>query len=387
MPQFWLRQYFNGTAWHQDGLAEIDQDGIITSLEHVPEPSPSTDLTMIADPVIPGLVDLQVNGGGGILLNDGCDPQALKQICDAHAAHGTTSLAATIITDHAAHWRTLLQQFSTQIATMPRNIVALHLEGPFISPCRPGTHRFDAIRIPDQDDWPLLEMLARQIPVMMTIAPECLPIDDIRRLRDLGIILFAGHSECPPDLFTTLRTRNLLTGVTHLYNAMPFGTARNPGLAACALADPECAFGLIGDGIHVGDVFLRLGLYGENAWNRCFLVSDAMPPAGQAIHRSFMLYGQTVQVENSRCINQDGHLAGVAIPLDACIAYMVAAGFDPDRLWRMATYNPATILGNTEIGRIAVGAYADFCISDPSGQIIETWQAGIRTTRPRPPAS
>lgn len=371
--KIYLHRYFDGQEWQEHQTWHLE-NGVI--VEVINGPSPGTDM-QITDLVIPGLIDLQVNGGGGVLLNQKCDHTALQQVADAHAHTGTTAIAATIITDHKDHWRAQLSALMTALDQGVDGIAACHLEGPWLNPKRPGTHAPEAIRTPESADFDLIAALLKRCPVLITLAPECVSISDLEWLHHHGAIVFAGHSECPPDLFALLRGTGLIAGVTHLYNAMPLGSSRAPGLAACALADAACAFGLIADGVHVGDVFLDIALGAQNAAQRAILVSDAMPPAGQHPPTSFQLYDQIIRVENHQCINQKGDFAGAALPLMDCIGYLRGRGYNWEALLPLATVNPARILNNPRYsGRLCLGATADFIQMSSIGAIKTVYRAG-----------
>ena len=380
MKKIYLERFFDGKNWHHHKMMSVNQHGLIVSIETT---TPDNCLHL-SGMVGPGLVDLQINGGGGILLNSQSDGAALARLSTAHAGEGTFGVAATLITDRADHWRARIKSL---IEALDKGgidgIVACHLEGPFISPNRPGTHHPDAIRRPEPDDWPLIEALPRRLPTLITIAPECLERHDIERLAATGAILFVGHSECPPDLWHDLRQKNLVTGVTHLFNAMPIGSARAPGLAACALADPDVAFGLIADGHHVGAVFLQMALQSQNAPHRAFLVSDAMPPAGQHPPEGFLLYDQPVTVANGQCLNQQGHLAGAALPLSAGVRHLRMMGHEWDFIFALTITNPARIIGlPSHHGHLIPGNRADFIEWRDDGAVLQVFRGGKRLPQP-----
>jgi N-acetylglucosamine-6-phosphate deacetylase len=388
----YLEEFFDGDEWQRDQLWQISPDGMIVTTQTIPPDDPSVAnvdrLYNIAGPGIigPGLIDLQVNGGGGVLLNSHHELDDIKRLCHAHMQEGTLGLAATIITDIPARWRMAVNNLATAIEEGVEGLIACHLEGPFLNPERPGTHLLTAIRQPEPEDWAIIERLSNRLPTMMTIAPECLALSDLYRLHDMDIKLFAGHSQCPEPLFTSLCRDGIISGVTHLFNAMPFGTARDPGLAACALANPMISFGLIADGHHVGPTFLRLALGSQQADQRAFLVSDAMPPASQHPPQSFTLYDQVVTVKNGRCENLQGGLAGAAMPLITGVQTLRSMGYDWPFIFALTARNPAKIIGQSpRHGCLKPGSRADFIQLDQQGNLLRVYCGGkvLRTTKPQ----
>ncbi len=238
-------------AWLPDHGVLIEGTRIAAVLPHSARP----EATHIALPpgtlLSPGLIDLQVNGGGLLLLNDQPDQATARAIAAAHRRLGTTSILPTLITDTPQAMRA-----AATIQPEP-GILGLHFEGPFISPDRPGVHRPDLIRPPTEADLAFLETLARTTPILLTVAPETVPDAQLARLRAAGITLSAGHSAASFERTTDALAAGI-TGFTHLFNAMPPLAARAPGIAAAALTHPTAWCGIIADGIHVHPAMLRL---------------------------------------------------------------------------------------------------------------------------------
>ncbi len=262
----------------------------------------------------PGLTDLQVNGGGGVLLNTTPTPEGLRAIRAAHLGLGTSAIMPTLITDAP---EVMEAAADAVIATKGEpGLLGLHIEGPHIAPARKGTHDADHIRPLDARTMAVLRRLrAADIPVILTLAPEASDPELMREAAALGVVLSAGHS-----MATAAETRagieNGVTMFTHLYNAMPQIQSRNPGIIAAAILS-ECYIGMIADGIHVDWDALRLALAARPRPDRSFLVSDAMPTVGGPDH--FTLYGQEIHVEDGRLVNAAGNLAGAHVSLLDCV--------------------------------------------------------------------
>jgi N-acetylglucosamine-6-phosphate deacetylase len=325
----------------------------------------------------PGFIDCQVNGGGGVLFNDEPSAEGIAAIVAAHRKFGTTSLLPTLITDEPGKLRTALRAASEAAAAMP-GVAGIHLEGPFISPQKPGVHAGRFIRAPTADDLALLTA-PRSGVTLVTLAPECVPVGFVSKLACAGIRVSLGHSVATYDQ-TKAAFAEGLTGFTHLFNAMPQLSSRGPGPIAAALETPAAFFGMIVDGEHVHPAMLRLALRGVA---RPMLITDAMPCVG-GVRPGFKLYGEDIAVRDGRCVRADGALAGAALDMAAAIRNCVEQLYVslPGAL-RFASAAPAAFLGLSNLGRVAPGYRADLVAFDPSSmEIYETWVAGQPSPAP-----
>jgi N-acetylglucosamine-6-phosphate deacetylase len=320
----------------------------------------------------PGWIDLQVNGGGDVLFNDQPTAHGISAIAVAHRKFGTTGLLPTFITDRPERMQLALEAASEAAARNP-GILGIHLEGPFLSPKMPGVHDARFIRSAAGGD---IEMLTapRNGVLLITLAPEQVPDGFIARLVASGVRVSLGHSVASYEQTHAAMTEGL-KGFTHLFNAMPQLSSRDPGPIAQALESPDARYGLIVDGVHVHPSMLRLALRGLG---QPVLVTDAMPPVG-GTQSSFKLYGQPVTARDGRCTTADGRLAGtvldMATAVSNCVRLLGVAL--PDAL-RYASTTPATFLGLGHLlGRIIPGHRADLVALDPKDvSIIDTWIAG-----------
>jgi N-acetylglucosamine-6-phosphate deacetylase len=322
----------------------------------------------------PGFVDIQVNGGGDILFNDAPTPNGIRAIAAAHRKFGTTSLLPTLISDTEENMATACDAVEHLVGVEP-GVLGIHLEGPFLSPEKPGVHNPVALRQPTADDLALLSAPRKGVR-LVTLAPEQVPLEFIAALAAAGVRVSLGHS-----MATYAQTkRALATGLscfTHLFNAMRPLESREPGPIAAALESPHAWYGMIVDGVHVAPATLRLALRGRAA---PILVTDAMPPVG-GTRSSFRLCGETISAQGDRCVRSDGRLAGAYLTMAGAVRNCVNLLDVPltDAL-RFASTHPAEMLGlGNTLGKLAPSFRADMVAFDPTTlEVFQTWVAGQR---------
>jgi len=362
----------------RDDLAVLVRGGRIEAL--VPAGDPSLDKATHHDLqgrlLLPGFIDVQVNGGGGLLFNAAPTVDTLRGIAAAHRRFGTTGMLPTLITDTADVMHAALEAVDAAIAEGVPGILGIHLEGPFLAPARKGIHDAKLFRLPDASDIADIARKHRGV-VMMTLAPERVPLETIRQLSAAGVIVVAGHTAA--DYATTRAALDAgVSGFTHLYNAMtPLGS-RDPGVVGAALDDPHSWCGLIVDLHHVHPASLRVAIAAK-ARGKSVLVTDAMPPVG-ADDPTYVLNGQTIVARDGVCQSDDGVLAGSALDMATGVRHLVnAVGLPLAEASRMASAYPAAWLGlERELGRIVAGQRADFAVLDDALVVQETWIGGVR---------
>jgi len=362
----------------RDDLAVLVRGGRIEAL--VPAGDPSLDKATHHDLqgrlLLPGFIDVQVNGGGGLLFNAAPTVDTLRGIAAAHRRFGTTGMLPTLITDTADVMHAALEAVDAAIAEGVPGILGIHLEGPFLAPARKGIHDAKLFRLPDASDIADIARKHRGV-VMMTLAPERVPLETIRQLSAAGVIVVAGHTAA--DYATTRAALDAgVSGFTHLYNAMtPLGS-RDPGVVGAALDDPHSWCGLIVDLHHVHPASLRVAIAAK-ARGKSVLVTDAMPPVG-ADDPTYVLNGQTIVARDGVCQSDDGVLAGSAMDMATGVRHLVnAVGLPLAEASRMASAYPAAWLGlERELGRIVAGQRADFAVLDDALVVQETWIGGVR---------
>lgn len=387
MQLFFNAEVHTATAVLRDGIVLVGEDGRIAAVQPASQPLPVPDsacrpVDLGGGILAAGFIDLQVNGGGGVLFNDTPTVDGLRRIAAAHRRFGTTALLPTVITDSPAVRRAAAASVAAAREAGVPGILGVHFEGPCINPARRGVHdaRFIPPAFPPPEGEEVASLTApRPLPVLVTLAPERVTPAFIGRLTAAGVRVAAGHSDATwEEAMAGLAAG--ITGFTHLYNAMsPLGH-REPGMVGAALDSRDSWCGIILDGHHVHDAAARL------AWRakppgRLFLVTDAMPPVGIA-KGDFSLYGTPVRVEDGRCVSADGRLAGSALDMATAVRNAVRRiGIPLDEALRMASAYPADFMGlGAERGRIAPGLAADLVHLDHTLTVRNTWIAGVRET-------
>jgi N-acetylglucosamine-6-phosphate deacetylase len=369
---------FDGHAWHAESGVLI-RDGRIVGLASRGELPPGWPETRLPAGVFlaPGFIDLQVNGGGGVLLNDQPTADGMRVIARAHRRYGTTACLPTLITDAGEQMRTAIAA-ARSIAGQD-GILGLHLEGPFISPKRPGVHRTDQIAQPTSGDLEALCDLAGAGRSLVTLAPECVPAGFVRRLSSSGVRVSVGHSEAPADVVMQA-VEDSMTGVTHLFNAMPPLSARAPGIIGVTLAEPRLIAGLILDGLHVDPVSARAAFAAKGA-DRIALVTDAMPTVGTSLDR-FELIGRTIRLTGGRLTTESGTLAGAHLDMASAVRNAVRlVGLPLADALRAASLTPARFLGlDHERGALFPNARADMVALNQDLIAVATWVDGKAAT-------
>lgn len=366
---------FDGVTLRR-GAAVVIERGVILAV--VPQAELTHDVRVDRLPagiwLAPGFIDVQVNGGGDVLFNDAPTPDGIRAILRAHRRFGTTAMLPTFISDSRAKMKAAVDAVETVVETEP-GVLGIHLEGPFLSPSKPGVHDPAKLRRPDDADDALL-MAPRKGVVLLTLAPEEVPETFIKRLTAVGGRVALGHSFATYEQTRTAMAAGL-TGFTHLFNAMRPLTARDPGPIAAALESKDAYYGLIVDGVHVNPAVLRLAMRGAG---HPMLVTDAMPPVGGQ-KSSFSLYGNDIQVRDGRCRRGDGTLAGSSLTMAEavrnCVQWLDVSLTDAVRF---ASAHPADFigLGNT-LGRLKPNYRADMVAFEPERvQVLATWVAGER---------
>jgi N-acetylglucosamine-6-phosphate deacetylase len=325
--------------------------------------------------LLPGFIDVQVNGGGGVLFNDAPTVETIRQIGVGHRRYGTTGFLPTLISDDAGVMRAALAAVEQALAEGVPGLLGIHLEGPYLAPARKGVHDPKFFRVPDADELALLCAPHRGVR-LITLAPDQMPAASIRALAASGVIVCAGHTAA--DYATTRAALDAgVRGFTHLFNAMtPFGS-REPGVVGAALDDAESWCGIIADGHHVHPASLRVAIAAK-ARGKMVLVTDAMPPVG-ADSPAYQLNGETIIVKDGVCQTASGTLAGSALDMAGAVRNAVEMLQLPlDEAARMASTYPADFLGlGASHGRIAAGYQADLVALDANYRVRRSWIAGV----------
>ncbi|WP_421575908.1 N-acetylglucosamine-6-phosphate deacetylase [Stenotrophomonas maltophilia] len=326
--------------------------------------------------LLPGFIDAQVNGGGGVLFNNSPDVATLRTLAQAHRRFGTTGLLPTLISDDVQVMRAAIAATRQAISEGVPGVLGIHLEGPYIAPARKGTHDANKFRVPDAAEIALAASLDNGV-TLLTLAPERVPLESIRALVERGVVVAAGHTaasyeEARAGLEAGIR------GFTHLYNAMSPLTGREPGAVGAALEDRDSWVGIIADGVHVHPASLRVAL-ATKPRGKVMLVTDAMPPVGAEDPR-YELYGEVITAVDGVVRNAAGSLAGSALDMATAVRNSVQLlGVSLAEAARMASTYPAQFLNlDDRYGHIAEGHHADLVLLDDALQVRSTWIAGQR---------
>jgi N-acetylglucosamine-6-phosphate deacetylase len=325
--------------------------------------------------LVPGFIDIQVNGGGGVLFNDAPDTDSIRAIGDAHRQFGTTGFLPTVISDDMETIAQAIAAVQAAIDGGLPGVLGMHVEGPFLNRARRGVHDARHLRTLDASLVPLLCSL-RGGRMLLTLAPEMTTPDVIGQLVDAGVIIAAGHSNATYAEVDAAIARGL-RGFTHLFNAMSALTPREPGVVGAALYSESTWCGIIVDGHHVNPVTLKIALRCKRH-DRFVLVTDAMPVVGTP-DATFQLQGRTIHVVDGACRDDHGTLAGTALDMAAAVRNAVTLlGLDITEAVRMASEYPAQFLGvGHELGRIAPGYRANLALMDDTLTVRRTWIDGL----------
>ena len=376
-----LTAFANGRVLTDNGFAEdlavLVRDGRILSLVAPDDPAAlSADRRVDLDGhmLLPGFIDTQVNGGGGVLFNDQPTVEAIRAIGAAHRRYGTTGFLPTLISDDLDRIGEALAATERAVDEVP-GVLGVHIEGPFLNQERKGVHDASKFRLLDERAFQLLTSLDRGR-TLVTLAPEMTTPAMISRLAAAGVIVAAGHTDGTYEQLTEALGAGV-TGFTHLFNAMsPLGS-RRPGAVGAALDHAGSWCGIIVDGHHVDPASLRIALKAKGA-ERLMLVTDAMPSVGVE-NKSFLLQGRPIAVSGGICVDEDGVLAGSDLDMASAVRNSVALlGVDLPTAVRMASHVPAEFLGlGHELGRIAPGYRADMVRVTDAVEVVESWIGGV----------
>jgi N-acetylglucosamine-6-phosphate deacetylase len=324
--------------------------------------------------LLPGFIDSQVNGGGGVLFNDAPSVESIRAIGNAHRKFGTSGFLPTLISADLDVVAKAIEAVQAALASGVPGVLGIHIEGPFLNVERKGIHDRDKIRELDPNAVELLTSL-RGGRTLVTLAPEMTTPDMIKRLAMAGVVVSAGHTNATYEQIRVALQEGL-TGFTHLFNAMSQLTGREPGVVGAALDDPDSWCGIIVDGEHTDPVVLRISMRCKRH-DRFMLVTDAMPSVGTN-NKSFDLQGRKIKVAGNLCLDEDGRLAGSNIDMASCVRNAISMlGLPLPEAVRMASLYPAEFLGLAhEIGRIAPGYKANFVVADDQLRVLDTWIDG-----------
>lgn len=370
-------EIFDGENWHAN-CALVVNEGVIRSITAVTALSQDIrQVEMMGGKLVPGFIDIQVNGGGGVLLNDAPSVDAIRTICDAHVAFGTTALLPTLITDTPEITAAAIAAGKAAAQEKVAGFIGLHLEGPHLSLTHKGTHDPKLIRPMDDADLLAIIEAVQELPVLLTtVAPETVSPEKIRAMVDAGVIVSLGHSGASFETAIAAKDAGA-TMVTHLFNAMSQLGHRSPGVVGAVLQSGELSAGLIADGFHVDRASMSIALRAKQGPAKIFLVTDAMSTIGTDI-TSFTLNGRTITRAGGRLTLDDGTLAGADLDMISAVRFVHRElGLTLDEALRMASLYPAQSIRISHThGRLAPDYVANIVHLDDDLDVDHVWIGG-----------
>jgi N-acetylglucosamine-6-phosphate deacetylase len=358
----------NGLAVVIDGARIID----VVAVENLPKSIERRVLK--AGLLVPGFIDVQVNGGDGALLNDNPTVTTVRRIAESHRKFGTTGMLPTVITDAPEILsKAIVAVKAARVENIP-GVLGIHIEGPFLDKERKGAHEARFIREMTEAD--VVQIAAIKCgSVMLTLAPNRVAPALIKSLAGKGVLVSLGHSEAS----VAEVTKALASGArafTHLFNAMSQLNGREPGMVGAALTDHDSYCGLIADGFHVHDAAIKVALAAK-PHSHIMLITDAMPTAAGGPD-SFELQGRKIHLKNGKLQLDDNTLAGSNLTMDEAVRYCVERlGVALEDALRMASLNPAAFLRRDhELGRVKPGYLASLVHLSDDLRVLETWIDG-----------
>ena len=364
---------FNGIDFIEHKALLIDDQHIAGIVNEDAIPTDFSVQKLDGGILSPGFIDLQVNGGGGKLFNNSPDKESLNTIISAHQYFGTTSIMPTVISDSL----NILQKCTDTISNEINNnhsLLGIHIEGPFFNVKYRGVHQKQYINTINASYLNLFETLDK-FPVMLTLAPECISIKQLKHLKSLGFKILAGHTDANYDQLEEA-VKYGLDGFTHLFNAMGQISAREPGVVGSAFDFDETSASIIVDLHHVHPSLINLS-FKQKPKGKLFFVSDSMATINHG-EPSFELYDEVVSESNGRIINSEGKLAGSSITqIDAIKNAYQKCSIPLESAISMATLYPAEYLGVSDyIGQLKKGYRADLAHFDSNFHVQNVWLAG-----------
>lgn len=337
---------FDGETLHKDAALRFSADGLeaIGSVGQIRGDAEVIDLG--GDLLSPGYVDLQVNGGGGVMLNTAPSVDAVRTIAEAHWSLGTRMLLPTLITDTREKTQAAITAASDAIAAKVPGVMGLHLEGPHLSVARKGAHDAAHIRQLEQADLDMLLQAAGTLPALMiTVAPENVSLEQVQALSDAGAVVSLGHTDA--NFATCLAYADAgARCATHLFNAMSQLGNREPGLVGAALSSGKLSAGLIADGIHIHPDTMKIAWSANRGPGDIFLVSDAMAVAGSPM-TTFELDGRRILRVDGKLTLENGTLAGADLDLTTALRVLVTeVGIPLEQALKAATKTPHDLMSS-----------------------------------------
>ena len=371
-------QIFCGERFYDDHALLVDGKSIVDIVDKNNTPDNFNKIELDQGILAPGFIDLQVNGGGGVLFNNSPNKESLNTIIKAHQFFGTTSVMPTVISDSLEVLEQCIKTVTEEIKNNS-SLLGIHIEGPFFNTKYRGVHQKQYISTINSDYLNLFESL-KGFPVMLTLAPECISSQQLKHLTSLGIKTLAGHSDATYDELDDA-IKNGLDGFTHLFNAMGQISAREPGVVGSALHFENTFASIIVDLHHVHPSLIQLA-YQLKPTGKLFFISDSMATINHG-KPSFELYDEVVNESDGRLVNSEGKLAGSSITqIDAVKNAYQKCNIPLNQALAMASRYPAEYLGiANHLGFLKPGYRADLVHFDSNFKVHNAWVSGKQINR------
>jgi len=368
-------QIFCGERFYDHHALLIDGNSIIEIVDEKNIPNAFNKIELDQGILAPGFIDLQVNGGGGILFNNRPTKESLNTIINAHQFFGTTSIMPTVISD-SVKVLTKCTRAVTQEIKKNSALLGIHMEGPIFSLKYRGVHQKKYISKLSSEYLELFSNL-KEFPVILTLAPECISIKDLNHLASLGLKIMAGHTDASYDELEQAAKKNL-NGFTHLFNAMSQMSAREPGAVGAALDFDNLYASIIVDLHHVHHSLIKLA-YQKKPIGKLFFISDSMATINHG-EPTFELYDEVVSEQNGRITNAEGKLAGSSITqIDAVKNAYQKCNIPLDHALAMASRYPAEFIGvDRYLGSLKPNYRADLVHFDSNFKVNNVWTSGVK---------
>jgi len=350
--------------------------GVVTAVGQG-RPAEAADFDLRGGVLVPGFVDLQVNGYFGVDLA-GVDATGWASVVRRLPETGTTAFLPTFITSPVHKLAAAMRTMREFVAGLPpgARVLGAHIEGPFISLRRRGAHDPGWIIEPEPEAVEELLNAGGDVLRVVTLAPERPgAIAAIRRLTDAGVLVSVGHSDATAGQVAAAGDAGARM-VTHLFNGQAGLHHREPGVVGQALADHRFTSGLITDLHHVAASVCVVAF--AAAPGRIAIVTDAAACAGMPPGR-YQLGGRPIELppgEGVPPVRADGTMAGSSLRMDLGVANMVGAGVDLVTAVTAATRVPADLIGRPDLGRLTPGAAADLVWLGEDLRTRATWIGG-----------
>jgi len=371
-------QIFCGERFYDDHALLVEGKSIVDIVDKNNTPDNFNKIELDQGILAPGFIDLQVNGGGGVLFNNSPNKESLNTIIKAHQFFGTTSIMPTVISDSLEVLEQCIKTVTEEIKNNS-SLLGIHIEGPFFNTKYRGVHQKQYISTINSDYLNLFESL-KGFPVMLTLAPECISSQQLKHLTSLGIKTLAGHSDATYDELDDA-IKNGLDGFTHLFNAMGQISAREPGVVGSALHFENTFASIIVDLHHVHPSLIQLA-YQLKPKGKLFFISDSMATINHG-KPSFELYDEVVNESDGRLVNSEGKLAGSSITqIDAVKNAYQKCNIPLNQALAMASRYPAEYLGiENHLGSLKPGYRADLVHFDSNFKVHNAWVSGKQINR------